>query len=195
MPSFVEYPTTKWIKPTRDSNNNFDFSPCDEQLARDYVQGSIIQPVRVMASAGASAPETKITDGTDTLLINSDGTLNIQIVEKELTPLYATSTATETKTIGTVPAGKVWKVYALQLASRWDVLTGTGGINTNLSLQGVVCLSAPLNSYNAQGMAICSSQISFGNNYIKLTAGQTATFNNNADVTTDATIFYVEESA
>lgn len=67
----------KYIKPEVKTTGGFDFTECDRLLARDYAQGSEILPVRLIQTSGESASEVKITDGTDTMAVNADGSINI----------------------------------------------------------------------------------------------------------------------
>lgn len=66
----------KYASPSRDSDGNFDFTEPDRLLSRDYTQGSVIMPVRNITPTGSSAQQVIITDGTDLISINSDGSLN-----------------------------------------------------------------------------------------------------------------------
>lgn len=193
MPSFVEAPTQRWVKPTRDTSNNFDFTPCDENLARDYVQGSIITPVRILASAGASAPETKITDGTDTLLVNSDGSVNTTSVEKEMQrAVFDAQNQTAATAFGTVPANKIWKIYGWNHSAHNSASAAVRG--AVILANGISLSRLELNAPNATGQGVANAN-NFDEKYIKLTAGQTLQHQvTNATVIHSGVVFYIEES-
>jgi hypothetical protein len=111
-------------KPTKNSDGNFDFALVDLKLARNYTQGSKIVPVRLITPVGQSAQEFKLTDGTDLLAINSDGSINVSTSTFSYKNLMSSSSSvlptqlrsTALGVAGTVPAGKIWVIVSCGLA-------------------------------------------------------------------------------
>lgn len=120
MTVFESTPIETFVKPMKDENGSFDFTEVDRAQARNYIQGSKIQMVRVITPAGTSAQEVKITDGVETLLINSDGSINTSDFFSNLyrngTRITHTSATIGTKY--TVPANK--KFILLQYSKSID---------------------------------------------------------------------------
>ena len=168
----------KYIKPSVTTDGSFDFDPVDQLMSRDYKQSNIIQLVRTIAPAGSSANQVKITDGTDMLLINSDGSLNFKGLS--LLGLNGNKTGSGTTTLGTVPVGKSWRIYGFTLAS------GNSADLMTLNLGAVASFALPLNT---GANSICRD---FGNNYIEIPAGATVTLVNTGGGYSTASIQYVE---
>lgn len=139
-------PPQFFVAPAKRVDGNFDFDECDNLLSRDYVQSNQIQPVRIIQTVGASAQEVKITDGSDTLAINGDGSINVKhkTAITVSTGKTGTSIGTAGTTLYTVTAGKTFYMTSIHIgtatsAYQYELLDnatikgganiGTGGIN------------------------------------------------------------------
>ena len=182
-----------FIKPKRYTDGvNFDFVDVDNLLARDYVQGNIIVPVRIISQFGESAPETKITVGTDILSINADGSLNVSPSKK--TPAWATQVqnGAGTATIGTVPVGKKWTILAIAL----NVSGIAGGIvDASVNLNGTAILKARMTTVATYPQFLAPvMNFAYADGPV-ITAGQTATLTMANGFAGAGSIVYVEEDA
>lgn len=103
----------KYIKPSVTTDGSFDFDPVDQLMSRDYKQSNIIQLVRTIAPAGTSANQVKITDGTDLVLVNPDGSMSVQ--DKTKNPISGTAniTTNTTTALRTAGAGKTFYLAGL----------------------------------------------------------------------------------
>jgi len=90
-------------------------------------------------------------------------------------------------TIGTVPAGKIWRVIGWTLASTFAA--GAGASSITLNAVGVANLICGNSSNNSVGMSL-----SYSDAYV-LAAGQTAVVTTDANNNAYASIAYIEESA
>lgn len=131
MPSFTEFPQQRFVKPSRDSSNNFDFELVDDSLARDYTQGNIIQPVRVITTAGQSSQQVKVTNGTNILNVNADGSINVAGSGTAVKAQWVNTNNTTRTDTYTVPVGKKWLVrrsyyFRVNTANVSEVLTISG---------------------------------------------------------------------
>lgn len=150
-----------FVSPSRDSSGNFDFTEVDIQNGRNYVQSNKITPVRVITPAGTSAQQFKLTDGTDTLNVESNG--SIQQGVGLVCSANATQANNNTQTIYTAPAGGA-RVHSLQLS-----VTGGNIAPVYISVNGVRCLQIIPTTQTS------SCNVDLGDNYLSLTSGQTVT--------------------
>jgi len=105
--------------------------------APSFIDTSLpIMPVAVVAQTSTAevAQYMRLTYGTDELEINSDGSINVEGAESTAILLYSNSTST----LGTVPAGKIWRILDIWGATdnSSDSVTGTIGAVTALRLTG-----------------------------------------------------------
>lgn len=149
-------------------------------------------PVAVVAQVNTASTSAfvKVTDGTDTLSIESDGSLT---PTKKTATLAATSiNGAGTATIGTVPANKVWRILSLYMAG---CMNGASNVFARVEFNAVTALRLKFQS-SAGTYTFGSESLMW--NYTAcpvLTAGQTATvINDAAGMETSAGITYVEES-
>jgi len=119
-------------------------------------------------------------------LVSISGNITFDTVA--LTPLFASRVSAGTTTLGTVPAGKVWRIYSAAMSSSGATTTGTTKLfaHTNEIL-----------NYNFVGGSLSfANSVNFSPHYVKISAGQTITLvtsaNNNYS---DATVFYEEVAA
>ena len=156
-----EQPVLKYVKPQKTTDGDFDFTEVDDMLSRDYVQGSVIQMVRNINPVGTSAQQVRLTDGTDLLNINSDGSLNVGTANS--VAANATQANNNTQTIFTAGAGGA-RIYGIQLSAQ-----GGNIAPVYIAINGVRSLQIIPSTQTSS----CSSD--FGNNYVELAAGQTVT--------------------
>jgi len=98
-------------------------------------------------------------------------------------------------TIGTVGAGKIWRILAVAVAGASDTPAGVGGAFVTLNGIAVVSIEAATIAANARGQA--ANSVSFNYNACPiLTAGQTAVLTNTS-ILADcrAQVTYVEIDA
>lgn len=160
-----EPPQKVYYQPKKISSTSsiFDFSEVDNNLGRLYAQGTEIIPVRVVATGGTSANQTIITDGTDTLLVASDG--SIGLTRKPLTMIRGFQAGAGTTTLGTVPANREWRVRSFNVSG-----FTTGAAVGTLSIGGqqfIVRVNAAVGYIDKSN--------NFGIDYIVATATQTIT--------------------
>lgn len=104
--------------------------------------------------------------------------------------LSGTKTGAGTTTLGTVGAGKVWRVIALHITASYAA--ASAGVAT-LSLNGVECINAwTAGSYSSS--ACGNINLSYSDAYV-LAAGQTVVLTGAASLNCSASISYIEESA
>lgn len=133
---------------------------------------------------------TGISSGTATVTVS--GTTS----DLELTIVSGVRTTTGTTTLGTVGAGKAWKVYfaALNVESAGSASDGTCALNmkTITVLKGSARTVISGASYGVQYVNT-SSVMNLSGKYILLTAGQTVELTNSSDsIDSTATIGYIE---
>lgn len=161
----VPYSEQRFEKPTKNSNGDFDFGLVDLKLARHYTQGSTIIPVRNITPVGASAPETKITDGTTIMGFETDGTLKgISLTGAT----NATVANNNTQTIFTAGAsGARIRTISLNAVCQTVAATATAEIQVN----GVTVLKQ-IFTPTTTGQNV---SINLGTNYLPLSNGQSVT--------------------
>jgi hypothetical protein len=114
--------------------------------------------------------QVKITDGTDTLLVNTDGSLNTS-GQALSAAVNATLAQNNTQTIYTCPANTVTRIYNLSLSTS-TVASSTAAVSL------IVNAVTVLKHYGytaASQFTTHNSDLDLGNNYLTLTAGQTVT--------------------
>lgn len=166
-----------------------------------------IVPVAVIAQASvpALAQFQKITDGTHNLLMNTDGSISNLAVDKPLTMVYGQQTTAGTNTLGTVPAGKIWRIYSACLMNiATPAISDTSGL-IDLKLDGNRFLFWRNEStYGGTGGTnywnfLNTGSVTWtapGNKYIELTAGKSITLvTSNSASDGAAWVAYIEVSA
>jgi hypothetical protein len=147
MAQFEEQPIERWVKPTRTTGDQFDFTEPDNLLARDYIQGNKIQLVRNITPSGTSSQTVILTDGTDNVIINADGS-----VFEGFTVLARNTRGSAGATaIYTVPANKVADIYtALVFSANTTADNFDAQITANnVEIATYNFTSGAVNTYNA----------------------------------------------
>lgn len=162
-------PSDKYVQPQRNPSLEFDFTEVDSLLAREYTQGSVITPVRVITTAGNSAQQVKITDGTDIAQVTSSGDLRTENEKALSFAINGTVAQNNTQTVLTAGASGA-KVYSVTVS--YFVQTGANNELT-VTIAGATfhkCINRSVASNYTQNF-----HIELSGNYIQLTNGQTVT--------------------
>lgn len=126
--------------------------------------------------------------------VNVTGNVNAVISNTgtALSVLNANRTTAGSTTIGTVGAGKKWRVYSMSLCSIDVPSSGTTG-SASLLLNSIPYLQHYVN--NATSVGYYTGPIAvmdIGPNYVELTEGQTIVLTTGGNGDASATILYVE---
>jgi hypothetical protein len=149
----------------------------------------VLQPV-VVVNAATTATFNKITDGTDTLLVNTDGSLTTDGFK--LTRITGTANNTTT-TVGTVPASTIWRVYGY--AWVWNAIGAAGSEGGSISFGGT-SENIGWSVVSATQDVTATNSVDLGGNYFELTATQTITCTSSgAGANVQLTVFYKAVSA
>jgi hypothetical protein len=122
------------------------------------------------------------------------GLTQVELVSQQsgvtLTPKYGYVNSGTATTIGTVPVGKVWKIYGFTHGFFNNSVAESA--NSQLKFGSVVVSEVWHNPVGDSN----EISLSYGNNFVQLTAGQTVTISC-FDIShkANATIFYSEEDA
>lgn len=149
-----------------------------------------VTPVAVVAQVNTANTSafTRITDGTDTALVDTAGTLRVNGQRAMQRISGSNASAAVPTTLGTVPASTVWRIYGaiMSITAPNAAITATAVMNAG----GTVLLTTPYNS--AAGQYPHIEQVAmFGENYVEITAGQTVTLLvANGGATATAVVFY-----
>lgn len=176
-----------FYKPAVTTDGGFDFTQVDSILARDYKQSNIIQLTRNINPSGSSAQQVKITDGTDTALVDGSGSLQVVSIPQATSCLYNLQSGAGTTTLGTVGAGKRWLIIGWTCNHSYAV----GGGRSQLRLNGV--------NYSSKYTSGTYDNETIPQNFSKEACPiLTATQNIQLVVTTngalEASVYYIEES-
>lgn len=160
------------------------------------VKDGVIVVYDVKGTDVSTANNVKVTDGTDSLAVNADGSINIAEKTKRTVTLIEANAAVGTgTTIGTVGAGKIWRIIYAQLSQSIDDAAVTSALS-QLNLNGVALINLEYQSVATYGLGSVTSQVRFDYECCPvLTAGQTITQTATINEAWGASIGYVEENA
>jgi hypothetical protein len=147
----------QFIKPKVTTDGSFDFSDIDVLMSRDYKQSNIIQLVRTIAPAGTSANQVKITDGTEMLLINADGSINTKEAVRTYVSGSNTISSNSTVTLRTVGAGKTLYIEGIHICGYGA--DDTDGANDSFRNDGT--------TFAIMSVRKCGNDSIVGNQYIQ----------------------------
>lgn len=139
----------------------------------------------------------KITDGTDTLLINSDGSIPTTQAISQTQTITAVSFSNQTGSgdVATVGAGKKWIIYALQHSTA-EIAGNTRSGYTQILFNAVVVSQQQVSVLTAGGPSSAVSHfMDFSAMPMTLSAGQKITQTRNTAGAHSGTIFYLEVNA
>ena len=130
-----------------------------------------------------------------TVNVTGSVSANISNTGTALLVLNANRTSAGSTTIGTVPGGKVWRVYSMSLCSIDVPTSGTTG-SASLLLKAIPFLQHYVN--NATSVGYYTGPVAvmdIGPNYVELAATQTIVLTTGGNGDASATILYTEVDA
>lgn len=149
-----------------------------------------IIPVAVIATVNTAslAQFVKITDGTTNAAVNTNGSLNVNIISQSTgaKTFQNQAGASTTVTLGTVPAGKQWRVLNMYAS----ITTTAAGSNVTYILNGVtqfILTGGSITSNANQAIAHAYNACPI------LATGQTAQITTSVTCSAWASIFVIEE--